>query len=58
MIKLFAHAVDPHAFMIIMSANEVMGRGFSEPGIAFRRYINKDKVQKERPEHQTWHDER
>ena len=57
-IKLIAHAVDPHAFMIIMSANEVMGRGFSEPGIAFRRFINKDKVQLEHPEHLKWHDER
>ena len=28
-VKLIAHDADPHAFMIIMSANEVMGRGFS-----------------------------
>ena len=33
-IKLITHTVDPHAFMIVMSANEVMGRGFSEPGSA------------------------
>ncbi|MGM9539635.1 YitT family protein [Anaerovibrio sp.] len=30
-IKLIANEVDAHAFMIIMSANEVMGRGFSRP---------------------------
>ena len=33
-IKLITHTVDRHAFMIVMSANEVMGRGFSEPGSA------------------------
>ena len=27
-LKLIVHSVDPHAFVIIMSANEVMGRGF------------------------------
>lgn len=57
-IKMIANAIDSDAFMIIMSANEVMGRGFSEPGIAFRRFINKDKVQLEHPEHLKWHDER
>ena len=31
-IKLVVHAIDPHAFMIIVPANEVLGRGFSEPG--------------------------
>ena len=30
-IKLLTHMVDEHAFMLIMSANEVMGRGFTEP---------------------------
>lgn len=29
--KLIANEVDPNAFMIIMSANEVMGRGFTRP---------------------------
>ena len=53
-IKLIAHAVDPHAFMIIMSASEVMGRGFSEPGIAFKRFIHKPG----HPEHLQWHDNR
>lgn len=28
-VKLIAHNADPNAFMIIMSANEVLGRGFS-----------------------------
>ena len=27
-LKFIVHNVDPHAFVIIMSANEVMGRGF------------------------------
>lgn len=30
-IKILTHSVDEHAFMLIMSANEVMGRGFTEP---------------------------
>ena len=30
-IKLITHTVDEHAFLLIMSANEVMGRGFTEP---------------------------
>jgi uncharacterized membrane-anchored protein YitT (DUF2179 family) len=32
-IKLIANAIDRNAFMIIMAANEVMGRGFSSPGV-------------------------
>ena len=31
-IKRIANDIDKNAFMIIMSANEVMGRGFSKPG--------------------------
>ena len=27
-LKMIVHSVDPHAFVIIMAANEVMGRGF------------------------------
>ena len=30
-IKLITHTIDEHAFLLIMSANEVMGRGFTEP---------------------------
>lgn len=30
-IKFLANEVDPNAFMIIMSASEVMGKGFSKP---------------------------
>ena len=30
-IKLIANCIDPEAFMIIISANEVMGKGFSHP---------------------------
>ncbi|MDD3114285.1 MAG: YitT family protein [Anaerovibrio sp.] len=31
-IKMIANEIDANAFMIIMSANEVMGRGFTKPG--------------------------
>ena len=41
-VKMIVNAVDKNAFMIIMSANEVMGRGFSSPGVrvgnVIRRY--------------------
>lgn len=30
-LKIIVHAIDRHAFMIIMSASEVVGRGFSQP---------------------------
>lgn len=39
-IKLLTHMVDEHAFMIIVSANEVMGRGFTEPTNAINRKTN------------------
>ena len=29
-LKLITHAIDPSAFVIIVSANEVMGRGFNK----------------------------
>jgi uncharacterized membrane-anchored protein YitT (DUF2179 family) len=32
-IKRLATALDPQAFMIVMDANEVMGRGFTLPGV-------------------------
>lgn len=45
-IKMIANAIDSDAFMIIMSANEVMGRGFSSPGVrignVIKRYEGKD----------------
>lgn len=31
-IKFITNDIDPNAFMIIMSASEVMGKGFSKPG--------------------------
>lgn len=46
-IKLIANAIDSNAFMIIMSANEVMGRGFSLPeapiGNVVKRYEHDEK---------------
>jgi len=35
-IKLITHLIDEHAFMLILSANEVMGRGFTEPGLKMK----------------------
>ena len=46
-IKLIANAIDSNACMIIMSANEVMGRGFSLPeapiGNVIKRYEHDEK---------------
>ncbi len=36
-IKAIVNAVDRYAFMIIMSANEVMGRGFTLPGLELEK---------------------
>ena len=44
-IKLIATAIDPQAFMIVLSANEVMGRGFTLPGIKIEAML---KARKER----------
>ena len=45
-VKRVADHYDPQAFMIVMDANEVMGRGFSSPGIragnVIKRYEGKD----------------
>ena len=38
-IKLITDTIDTHAFMIIMSANEVMGRGFSQPGVEIEKML-------------------
>lgn len=38
-IKLIADTIDSHSFMIIMSANEVMGRGFSQPGVEIEEML-------------------
>ena len=40
-IKLIANAIDRNAFMIIMAANEVMGRGFSSPGVPIEGVIRR-----------------
>ena len=32
-MKMIINAIDPDAFVIIMSASEVMGHGFSSPGV-------------------------
>lgn len=44
-IKLIAHLIDPSAFMIIISANEVMGPGFTLPGVTMKNtYDEKKKI--------------
>lgn len=40
-IKMLTNAIDRDAFMIIMSANEVMGRGFSMPGVPIGNVIKR-----------------
>ena len=52
-VKLIANCIDPGAFMIIISANEVMGKGFSHPDSDLRnlmkeRLKQQDKVAAER----------
>ena len=38
-IKLIANCIDPGAFMIIIAANEVMGKGFSHPNSDLRNMM-------------------
>lgn len=47
-IKMIANAIDPQAFMIVLSANEVMGRGFTLPGIKIEAMLKarKDGIKK------------
>lgn len=40
-IKLIASAIDPLAFMIILSASEVMGRGFTLPGAKLEKIMQR-----------------
>ena len=42
-IKMIANLFDPNAFMIIISANEVMGRGFSTPGVDIEEMLKRPK---------------
>lgn len=41
-IKLITHVIDPGAFMIIISANEVMGPGFTLPGVRVRNQYDEE----------------
>ncbi len=43
-IKLITHSIDEHAFMIIMSANEVMGRGFTQPGMKMEQILERKRL--------------
>ena len=38
---------DPQAFMIVMDANEVMGRGFTMPGVKLEKML-REREQKEK----------
>ena len=43
-IKLIANLFDPNAFMIIMPANEVMGRGFSATGVDIEEMLKRRRL--------------
>lgn len=45
-IKLITDAIDPMAFMIVLDANEVMGRGFTLPGAKIAKLIQEREAQK------------
>ena len=47
-IKLIANLFDPGAFMIVISANEVMGRGFSTPGVDIEEMLKRRKKKMEK----------
>ena len=47
-IKLIVGMIDPQAFMIVMSAGEVMGRGFTMPGIQLDALIHARSEQQKR----------
>ena len=51
-IKLIADTIDSQAFMIVLSANEVMGRGFTLPGVKIEAMLQERKMQKESVEQQ------
>lgn len=40
-IKLIAHMIDERAFMIIMPANEVMGKGFTDMGTKLEEVVKR-----------------
>ncbi len=39
-IKLVVNAIDPQAFMIVVPASEVLGRGFSKPGVVVGNVVH------------------
>ena len=47
-IKLIANLFDPDAFMIVISANEVMGRGFSHPGVDIEEMLKRRRKKMEK----------
>ncbi len=47
-IKIIVSMIDPQAFMIVMSAGEVMGRGFTMPGIKLDALIRARTEQQKR----------
>lgn len=47
-VKMIVNAIDRDAFMIIMSANEVMGRGFSRPGAPVGNVIKRHGMEEEK----------
>lgn len=45
-IKLITDAIDPMAFMIVLDANEVMGRGFTLPGAKIAKMVEERNANK------------
>ena len=45
-IKMITDAIDPMAFMIVLDANEVMGRGFTLPGTQIAQLVKERNMQK------------
>ena len=45
-IKMITDAIDPMAFMIVLDANEVMGRGFTLPGTKIAELVKERNKQK------------
>ncbi|BEU87688.1 YitT family protein [Selenomonas sp. TAMA-11512] len=52
MVKRIVNKDDPSAFMIVMDASEVMGRGFSQNTILYRFALRKAMIQEAREKHE------
>lgn len=51
MVKTLVDKADPNAFMIVMSASEVMGRGFSQDSILYKFALRRALIREREKEH-------